>query len=170
MNNKPTFGQQYVDNAKKNTDNGMINVLELAAQMKENFMPNVLDVVDKNYNKYPGDFYVVVAERTEKLFDKKAFRDQFFDTQDCPTPNYDQHVFRYNKQKGQLEHWWTIPDRDTCLYLLQHYKELPPEEHQLLSWVFQFATGQLHIIMKKLNGEKIETPELDKKDIKVALT
>jgi hypothetical protein len=165
---KQKVGKQYVD-IQKNTDKQKVNVLELAAEMKKEFMPNLFEAVNRGCLKWDGDFWIDIENKQEPLM-PKMFRDMFQDKKDCPTPRYDQSLFRYNRQKGQIEHWWTIPDKDSCLHMLLNHKQIPPEEHQLLKWVIQFGNGELFKLSKKLNGEKLDTPEIEKKDIKIAVT
>ena len=91
-----------------------------------------------------------------------TYRNYFIDRQTCPTPNYDQAVYRYNRKKEQIEYIWSIPDRETCHHLRINAMHVVPRERELLSFVLKFADGTLFKLCKKLNGEKLETPELIK--------
>jgi len=122
-------------------------------------MKELLDAVDRGYKKYNGDFYIHVETKVEKLL-TNVVRNYFIDRSTCPTPNYDQAVYRYNRSKGQIEYIWSIPDRETAHHLLLHSNEVVQEEQELLNFVVQFANGSLFKLCKLLNNEKDLTPEL----------
>lgn len=170
MNKKKTFGKIYSDlQNKASEDKEQILAIELAAEMKKEFMPNLFEAVNRGYSRFEGDFWIDCENKREPLM-PRAFRDYFQDKKECPMPRYDQSVFRYNREKGQIEYWWTIPDKQTCIYLLHYRNQIPPEEQQLLKFTWQFMTGELYLLMKKMNGEKIDSPELEKKKFSFAVT
>lgn len=156
---KPTIGKVATDLQKQQPQK--INVLDQAAEMKKDYMNNLFEAVNRGCKELDKDFFIQVETKQEPLL-PNVFRDYFIVKKECPTPNYDQSVFRYNREAGQIEYIWTIPDRDTCFHLKMHAMEVVPEERQLLYYVLKFDDGTLFKLMKKLNGEKLETPELIK--------
>jgi hypothetical protein len=78
----------------------------------------------------------------------------------CPGPDYDQAVYHFHGATGNLELKWVVPSRDTCFYMIDNAFTLPPNQKTLLGYVIEFRDGTLFKLMKKLNGEKLKTPEL----------
>lgn len=131
-----------------------VSAIELERQMQSEYMQYLLDCVDKHYHIFPGDFFIQVITKNEKLL-PNVFRNYFAARRSCPTPDYDQTVFRYSKERGVIDHIWTIPCRDACHYLLNNAKEVVAEERESLRFVIQFENGTLAQLCMKLNDEKI---------------
>ena len=159
---KPTLGSIVSDLSQKQSDSR--DPIELQRAMQEDYLKNLMEAVDRGYNKYKGDFFIHVELKAEKIL-ANTFRHYFIDRQTCPTPNYDQSVYRYDRTKGQIEYIWSIPDRETSHTLIENALIVVPEERELLSFCLKFADGTLFKMCKKFNGEKLETPELEKKDL-----
>jgi hypothetical protein len=99
-----------------------------------------------------GDFYVVVITKKEKLL-QNVLRNQFFTTISCPTPDYNQSVFKYHDKTGDLEYLWTVPDEESCAVYYENAAIVVPEERQLLGFVLDFLNGALLQKARRLNGE-----------------
>lgn len=159
---KPTLGSIVAGLSQKVPES--TDPIELQRAMQEDYMKHLMEAVDRGYKRYTTDFFIHVEVKAEKIL-ANTFRHYFIDRVTCPTPNYDQTVFKYNKLDGQIEYIWTIPDRETCHHLIEHALEVVPDERELLSFCIKFANGTLFKLCKKLNGEKLDTPELEKKDL-----
>lgn len=134
-------------------------------QMREqlsDYEKHVLDCLESHKKTFHDDFYVVVITKKEPLM-PNVIRHYFFARQTCPTPDYDQTVYRYDRKKEDLSFLWVIPSRMACMFMKTHKEKVPPEEYPLLSFVLQFADGTLFKKSKELNGEKIDSPELEDK-------
>jgi len=132
-------------------------------QMQENlteYEKNVWDCVARSKKEFPDDFYVVVITKNEKLM-PNVFRNYFFGRLSCPTPDYDQTVYKYKRKGDSLVFMWVIPSRDASLYLLQNSRYVAPEERELLKYVRAFSDETLATLAKELNGEKLESIELE---------
>lgn len=103
-----------------------------------------------------GDFYVVVLLKKEKLLEN-VLRNYFVQTLSCPTPTWDQTVYKYHASDEKLEYLWTVPDRETCLIFQENALEIVPEERWLLKNVLEFHDGTLLRKARELNGENLET-------------
>ena len=110
---------------------------------------------------YPSDFFVEVCIKKEKLLPDLAPRILPISRQTCPTPNYDQDVYYYNKKDDTLDLVWSIPNRDIAIAMMMFPLEVPPESKELQQMVMDWADGTLFKIMKKFNNEKMESNELD---------
>jgi hypothetical protein len=124
-------------------------------QMRENLTDydlNIHECIQRGKQDIPGDFYVIVITKKERLM-QNVMRNYFGFRLSCPTPDYDQTVYKYTREGDQVEFLWVIPDKQTCILLIEHRLEVPPEEYQLLQCVLRFATGDLMKTAKLLNGE-----------------
>jgi len=139
------------------------NSYEQMTEQLSDWDKNIYECVNRCKIDYPGDFYVVVITKKEKLM-QNVIRNYFFGTNSCPTPTWDQTVFAYNRSDESIDFLWTIPDKITCMTFKWYPKLVPAEEYQLLKFVLEFEDGTLLEIAKKRNGE-IDTPPVIKLDI-----
>lgn len=105
-------------------------------------------------------FYVVVETKAEQVLDN-VIRNYFYPRISCPTPNYDQVVYKYWKKDNRVEFVWVIPSRMACHYLKANKNNIDPEEHGLLDYVMRFDDGTLFKLCKILNGEEEASPLLE---------
>lgn len=150
-----TVGKISTDLQAKD-DGYQISAIDQQRAMTEDYMKNLFEAVDRGYKKYKGDFFIHVETKREKLLEN-VLRNYFIIRETCPTPNYDQTVFRYHREKGDIQFFWTIPDRGTCFYFKQNALQVVDEEKELLRFVLQFDDGTLLKLCKKLNNEETET-------------
>lgn len=108
----------------------------------------------KERPKFDGDFYVVNLLKAEKV---GALRSFFFPKLACPTPTFDQIVFKYDHVKGDLKLIWSIPCKEACKYyqemFIKHKNEIDPSEFALAENVIKFVSGEYDILCAKLNDE-----------------
>lgn len=132
---------------------------ELEEAMQQDYLKELTACVQTNRKKYHKDFYVVVLTKNEKLM-PNVFRNYFLDRSTCPTPDYDQSVFKFNASQESIEYLWSLPSKDSIEYLKYHKKEVVPEERQLLMFVLDFLDGTLDRLAKTMNGEEANSPLL----------
>lgn len=101
---------------------------------------------------FEKDFFIVVLLKKEKLLEN-VLRNYFITTLACPTPHFDQTVYRYDHKKEDVEFIWVVPDKETCEILSSNATIIVPEERQLLRMVLDYYDGTLFRIAKKFNGE-----------------
>lgn len=168
MKNKKTVGAHALELMQQKTDK--ISIVEQQQAMTEDYMKNLFEAVDRGYKDFPGDFYVVVITKNERLM-PNVFRNYFGTRQTCPTPDYDQTVFRYNREAGQIEYIWTVPSKDACIHLIENRLVVVDQEKELLGYALAFQTGKLAQVAMKFNGE-IATPAAEQvhEDKKIILS
>lgn len=150
LKDKETVGKISVDLAAKAPD-----TRSAIEQMRENlseYDKNIWECIERSKAYTPHDFYIEVTTKLEPLL-TNVLRNYFMFKNSCPTPNYDQAVYKYFRESDTVEFLWVIPDRETCHLLVEHRHEVPLEEHQLLDYVLRFAKGELFLFCKLLNGE-----------------
>ena len=123
------------------------------------------------------DFYLVVLYTPNKAFKpdcqcpesalkggvcehKKQVRDLVWPRISCPTPVYNQHVFKYVYETKKIEYLWTIPTQQKYYYYLRNAKELMQDtlHSQQVQFCMLMESGQLLDWVKKENGETGKEP------------
>lgn len=164
---RDTLGKISSDLLQK--DAPEIKIQEQQEAMQEDYMKNLLEAVDRGYLRYRKSFFIHVETKAEKLM-PNVLRNYFIDRETCPTPNYDQTVFRYNNERGQVEFIWTIPCRDACHHLKANALQVADEEKELLGFVMMFDDGTLLKLCKRFNDEQENSTLLKKDDIKFSVS
>lgn len=134
--------------------------IELEREMHRDYEKHVIECIERGKKEFAANFYVVVITKRERLLEN-VIRNYFTCRLSCPTPDWDQTVYLYERSRERVILLWTIPCKDACTYLAQYAKEVVPEERGLLNYVLQFHDGTLLALSKKLNGEKQDSNILD---------
>lgn len=134
-------------------DGYQVNPQEIQREVHKDYIDNLIQCYDAHKNIFPNDFFIVVITKRERLMEN-VLRNYFLARQSCPTTDYDQAVYRYNKKDNELEFLWVIPSKDSCEHLRDNALVVAPEERDLLRFVLEFYDGTLNEIVKKLNGEQ----------------
>lgn len=139
---------------RKKEDNYTINALEFGKEWlkKGKYAEKLQETLDGGKKEFTGDFFVLMMLKKEKL-SHRTFRTYFVGRKSCPTPAYDQSVFRYISKDDYLEHIWTIPSIKTCDDMFYNKAFVPPEEWCLLRHIIKFKDGTLLHKARVLNGE-----------------
>lgn len=132
------------------------NPIELKDEMLKDFEENFYLCIEREKHKYDEPFFVVILAKREMVL-TNVMRQYFFTRHTCPTPTFDQTVFRFDPKTYEAEYIWTIPDRDAAEYLLNNMLHLEPEEQELLRFVMDFRDGTLDKLCKKLNNEELNS-------------
>lgn len=148
---RETVGKISSDLLQK--DIGPISVIDQQREMQKDYLDNLVECVERNKKEFPRDFFIIVETKTEPLM-PNVMRNYFFARWTCPTPTYDQSVFKYNKTEDRIEYLWTLPSKDACYYIKNNVKDLPQEEAELVHSVFAFFDDTLLNRAKELNKEK----------------
>lgn len=126
---------------------------EQMREQLEDYDKNVHECVQSNLGTFDGDFYVVCLTKRERLM-QNILRGYFFARQSCPTPDFDQAVYRYIKKDNHLEFLWVIPAADKVNFMKNNPNAVDPSKYALLGFVLKFADGSLLRRSKQLNCEK----------------
>ncbi len=105
---------------------------------------------------YPQDkdFFVVVLFKKERML-KNIVRQQFFYRLSCPTPSWDQVVYKYHRKEERREFIWVVPDKETCMTIPNFVDVLPTEQIELIHYAKAFNNGALDQRCAFLNGELV---------------
>ena len=152
---RETVGKISSDLSQK--DMGSQNIVDLQRKMQEEYLQNLIECINNHKSIFPGDFFIIVITKNEKLM-PNVFRSYFLARMSCPSPEYDQSVFRYFKDGEHAEHIWTVPSKDACYHLKENANYIVPAERGLLEYVQRFFDGSLLTLSKQINGEEADTP------------
>jgi hypothetical protein len=147
---KDTFGKIASELLQKEPEER--SVIELQRSMNEKYYENLIKCAMRERENFTGSFFITVITKNEKLF-PNTFRHYYFARHTCPTPDYDQSVFFYDRRDEEIRYIWTIPSQDACHYLINNALYVAPEERDSLNFVLQFKNGDLFKIAQHLNGE-----------------
>lgn len=157
MTKKDTVGKISSELIQKEPESR--DPIELERSMQQEYFSNLLECIATNQNKYQKHFFIVVITKNERLM-PNVFRNYFYARKTCPTPDYDQTVWRYDKSSDELEYLWTIPGRDACIHLKLNALQVSKEERDLLKYVLEFSDGTLFKVAKYYNNEEADSPLL----------
>jgi len=128
--------------------------IALEREAHKKYEENVIECFSVGKKLYNGDFYVTVLTKKEKLMD--VMRHYYLHRESCPTPDYDQAVYRYNSEDDELSFLWVIPGKDTCQTFRDNAAIVDKNEWELLKFVLDFYDGTLDVMARKFNGESFE--------------
>jgi hypothetical protein len=155
---RDTVGKISLDLAGKQPDT--VDPIEQMREQLSEWDKNVQECVAAHKKAFARDFYVVVLTKRERLM-QNVFRGYFLARLTCPTPDWDQVVYRYDYKGEYIEFLWVVPDKDSCKLMTDRALEIPDEQRELLQFVLNFSDGTLLRIAKKLNGERDKSPFLE---------
>jgi len=125
---------------------------QMREQLSE-YEQSIHECVATNKADFNGDFYVVVLTKKERTM-KNVIRNLFFARRSCPTPDYDQVVYKYHRDGDNLEFMWVVPAKDAVERMKENALLVPTDQYSLLDFVLKFDDGTLLRLSKKLNGER----------------
>ncbi len=155
MTQDKTTGKAALELQEKKEE---INAVDLQREIhkgtnsKRSFEEEVAICVERGRSTYEKDFYVVVLLKKERLL-HNVVRQLFFHRESCPTPEFDQILYKYHKERDELEFIWVIPDKQFIDSLPLLRETLPDEQTELINFAYKFRNKDLDRLSAKLNGE-----------------
>lgn len=156
---KKTVGEHSLELSKY--DPGNHSAVDQMREQLNDYEYNVHECVQSNLNCFEGDFYIICLTKKERLM-QNVLRGYFFARESCPTPDYDQSVYKYVKEDARLDFLWVIPSADVVNYMKNNPNQVEPNKYALLGFVMQFADGSLLRLAKTLNKEKKDSNILER--------
>jgi hypothetical protein len=165
---KETMGKIASDLMQKTPDS--LDPIEIQRATEKEYLDNLIWAVEhaqkkvdcshieghdycKQREPFEGDFYIAALLKKEKLL-QNVLRNYFVPTRACPTPHFDQTVYKYHAGKGDIQFLWVVPDQETCEIFRENIDKIVPEERGLLKYILDYYDGTLFQYAKHLNGEK----------------
>lgn len=146
-----TVGEKVLESYNKPTDEN--KVIDLSMYQMEKLEAGFEECY-KLAKKHSPDkrFYMVMWVKREMLFGDKVLRPYFISRRSCPTPQYDQTVFKCDPG-SHPEFLWTLPDKETYNFYLINRHVIPPDRWNLLKFVLEDEKGELLNKAQVLNNE-----------------
>lgn len=142
------YQQKYIENLEEAAMHAMY-----PEKCKLALLPDPPATHDKCLTEPPkeGDFYIIsMLLHDEKL--NYSIKNKFFATSACPTPMYDQSVYKFKRATQEIEYLWTVPDKLTVEIWSQDKTAMEPENLPLLDMILKFKSGELQRMSDELNG------------------
>lgn len=136
---KQTVGQASYDLLRKPPEE--VNAIDLQREMQKSVTGQLQEIIE-SHKTYADSYFIVYLLRKERLI-PNAIRQQFVVRKTRPKPDYDCSLFEYSNLTGNLRFHWTIPDEETCTYLLLNKEHLSDDEKDLFLYVKKFSDGTL---------------------------
>lgn len=147
--------------------NGTTDPIEIQREAQKSWSDSIAEAVENGKNYINGDFFVEINTKKEKIFSQtiidpgtgiphqfsNVLRNYFYPRRSCPTPTWDQTLYRYHAVSGALEFLWVVPSKDTCNLFMNNILEIVPAERDLLKFIMDFEDGTLLTLAKKINRE-----------------
>ncbi len=152
MDTKKTVGSIIQQNAALLSPFEFAAPQELTDDFHKAHYDGLIECAKEGLKTFDKDFFIVILMKHEKVLGD-VIRMYPIIRSTCPTPDYDQTVYRVIYKTQDIQYIWTIPDRESCIGLLQCKEDVPREYHHILQYVMDFESGELYKLSKKLNNE-----------------
>ena len=127
--------------------------IEIQREIHKSYEKVFVECMRRGRLVYTDDFYVVVITKKERLMEN-VLRNYFTYRVSCPTPEYDQAVYKIHKD-DKIQFLWVLPSKDTCEMFIRHAGEIVPDERWLLYYILADNNGDLLKLSKQLNNEEV---------------
>ncbi len=118
--------------------------------------------VQRGKNNFPQkDFYVELLMHQEPVFAiNNKITLKWLTKISCPTPTYDQTVFKYSWVDENLKEIWNVPGKDKCEFYKIHNsnEDIPPNWRQQRDYALDFMSLKLDDKCRQLNNEEKGQP------------
>jgi hypothetical protein len=129
--------------------------IEIQREIHKSYEKEFVECMRRGRLVYTDAFYVVVITKKERLMEN-VLRNYFTYRVSCPTPEYDQAVYKIHKD-DKIQFLWVLPSKDTCEMFIRHAGEIVPDERWLLYYILADNNGDLLKLSKQLNNEEVDS-------------
>jgi len=155
---KKTFGELVIEN-QLNGEAIQDDVIEYRRKMEPQIMSRIHEVILQSKNKplYTNrDFYVTLDFVLVPTV--WQYKPLVYSRRSCPTPKYNQCVWKYHHVSGELEFMWNIPQEILYWHVYRNAQKYlsDPETRHMAQFVTLMESGELLEWVKKENGEKLD--------------
>jgi hypothetical protein len=152
-----TAGQSYMEAQKSEKPETVQDLLETQKAASRNYRDELFNAVGKGKEAYPQEdiFFIEALTRQDRIM-VMAEVTTFIPRITCPTPTFNQSVYRYINSEDILEYGWTIPSKRRCLYYLKNPIGTSEGESMLIKFVHELKDGTLEKLAQTLNKEEYQ--------------
>jgi hypothetical protein len=152
-----TAGQLYMEAQKSERPETDQDLLDTQKPAGKSYMDELYSEVEKGkvlFSSLPY-FFVQVFTRQDKIM-VMTLVSTWQTRETCPTPSFNQTVYRYVKVEDVLEIIWVLPSNERCLYYLQNPIGKDEGERFIIQCVHDLKDGTLEKIARELNKEEYQ--------------
>jgi hypothetical protein len=152
-----TAGQLYMEGQKAERPETDQDLLDTQKPAERTYLDELYSNIEKGKELYPQEpyFFIEVFTRQDKIM-LRTLVSTFVARITCPTPAFNQTVYRYIKSEDVLEYVWTVPSNERCLYYLKNPISANEGERALIGFVHDLKDGTLEKIARELNHEEYQ--------------
>jgi hypothetical protein len=138
----PTVGEMAaaLDGARKDNTH---SVVEQTVEMLKKYSDEVYECLGNGKKHFNSDFYIEVLLKSNESVIRDSISNIFVARGSCPTPFFDQTVYKYTKQDDKLDYLWTVPDIALCRLYANHRDLVPEDEKELYQNICDYYSGAL---------------------------
>lgn len=137
----PTIGELSLAQDKNRKYNDHSSSEQVAEHLK-GFVGQVEKCVKNGKKHFDDNFYIEVLVCMSRIVPDHT-KNIFAARKTCPTPFYDQIVYKYHANVGDVEFLWCVPDVDTCKRFRYLIETVPDEDKDLQKMVLDYYNGEL---------------------------
>jgi len=129
-----------------------VDVREKAEARYPLYESTVLKTIENGKREfYNKDFYVDVVWREQAEAEDVEFVMVAWEA--CPTPHYNQTVYKYHHLADELELMWTLPNELECLDMYHNRNSIEQSEWPLMKYVMSFYDKSLFMFVNEKEKE-----------------
>jgi len=129
-----------------------VDVREKAEARYPLYESTVLKTIENGKREFNNkDFYVDMVWRQLQDADDVNFVGVAFEA--CPTPHYNQTVYKYHHAADELELMWSLPNEEDCLDMYHNRNSVTPDEWPLMKYVMSFYDRSLFAFVNEKEKE-----------------
>lgn len=132
-------------------DQNQSDTWETTQQREKEILHNLHDFVEKKKVEHRSDFFIMLLSRREKIL-TNVIRDRLYCLKACPTPNYNQSLWKYHYLDDRLEFLWSVPPKEAVDFLSRYPIEMNDMCADVIKCVFDFIDGTLARKTRELNN------------------
>ena len=132
----------------------VVELRELQEEFNKDYMHELIKSALIGKKRYPNRdrLFLVVLMKRERLINK-VLRNYFAARVTCPTPAYDQMVYKFNTRTEEISFLWVIPDKNACARIYSQKYAYNKPYSKLMPYVVDFMEGKLHRKEQEFNKD-----------------
>ncbi len=132
----------------------MVNVGEYRKELEGEYENGVRRAIDRGKTRFDGNFYVELVNTIKRKYRKHGeIHPFFYDRKSCPTPMFDQVVYKYDSKKDTLDMLWCLPNKEESLNYYHNKDRVPVSEYSLLQQVMDYFDGSIFALVDRMEIE-----------------
>jgi len=136
MKKEKSLGQQAIGRQEEE----LPTPIEMGEKLRD-LTGKKLEKVIQEHQNYGDEYYIQIVFQQENLHKRylpNVHHLQSIVTRSDPGMRPDRSCFKYDNRSQTLYHLWSLPDMESCAFIIENQNELSQEEKPLLEYVKKF--------------------------------